>query len=188
MAALVVATTVLPRDRRRGPLDRRGGRGKAAHPGGGRSRRGKLRSMTRNPTPDFAGMDPDQASQALIGLAEQLQRQAQAYRGLHREMSHLAVTETSADGMVRVSVDSQGVPTELILTDRARGADPARLSAELMTCLRRAHSTLAAQVQDLVTASSVTDSDGDAAVRIVTSYRDRFPHAIAFDGVTETES
>ncbi|MGA9312843.1 MAG: YbaB/EbfC family nucleoid-associated protein, partial [Pseudonocardiaceae bacterium] len=90
------------------------------------------------------------------------------------EMSQLVVTETSADGMVRVSVDAQGVPTELTLTDRARAGDPARLSAELMTCLRRAHSTLAAQVQDLVTAS-VPDGHDDAAARIVASYRDRFP-------------
>jgi DNA-binding protein YbaB len=127
--------------------------------------------MTRNPTPDFTGMDPDQGGHPRIGWAEQLQRTAQAYRGLHHEMSHLAVTETSADGMVRVSVDSQGMPTELILTERARGADPARLSAELMTCLRRAHSTLAAQVQDLVTAS-VPGSGNDAAV---SSYRDRSP-------------
>ncbi len=115
-------------------------------------------------------MDP---GQALIGWAEQLQRKADAYRGLHHRMSQLTVTETSADGMVRVSVDAQGIPTELTLTDRARGADPARLSAELMTCLRRAHSTLTAQVQDLVTAS-VSDGDDDAAAQILASYRDRF--------------
>lgn len=128
----------------------------------------------RNPTPDFAGMDPSQAGRALIGWAEQLQRKAQAYRSLHQQMSQLAVTEASADGMVRVSVDAQGVPTEMTLTDRARGADPARLSAELMTCLRRAQRTLASQVQDLVTAS-VQDSRDDAAARIMGSYRDRFP-------------
>jgi hypothetical protein len=114
----------------------------------------------RNPTPDFAGMDPSQAGRALIGWAEQLQRKAQTCRSLHQQMSQLAVTETSADGMVRVSVDAQGVPTEMTLTDRARGADPARLSAELMTCLRRAQRTLASQVQDLVTAS-VQDSHDD---------------------------
>jgi DNA-binding protein YbaB len=128
----------------------------------------------RNPTPDFAGMDPSQAGRALIGWAEQLQRKAQTYRSLHHQMSQLAVTETSADGMVRVSVDAQGVPTEMTLTDRARGADPARLSAELMTCLRRAQRTLAAQVQDLVTAS-VQDNHDEAAARIMASYRDRFP-------------
>jgi hypothetical protein len=74
--------------------------------------------------------------------------------------------------MVRVSVDARGVPTELTLTDRARGADPARLSAELMTCLRRAQQTLAAQVRDLVATSLVGGED--AAAQIVASYRDRF--------------
>lgn len=132
--------------------------------------------MTQNPSPDFAGMDPGQAGRGLIEWAEQLQRKAETYRGLQDEMSQLVVTETSADGMVRVSVDARGVPTELTLTDRARAGDPARLSAELMTCLRRAHSTLAAQVQDLVTAS-VPDSRDDGAARIVASYHDRFPDA-----------
>jgi DNA-binding protein YbaB len=132
--------------------------------------------MTQNPSPDFAGMDPGQAGRSLIKWTEQLQCKAQTYRSLQDEVSQLVVTETSADGMVRVSVDARGVPTELILTDRARAGDPARLSAELMTCLRRAHSTLAAQVQDLVTAS-VPDSRDGAAAQIVDSYRDRFPGA-----------
>ncbi|MBV8993318.1 MAG: YbaB/EbfC family nucleoid-associated protein [Pseudonocardiales bacterium] len=126
-----------------------------------------------NATPDFAKMNPGQAGQALIGWADQLQRKAEAYRGLHHQMSQLAVTEASADGMVRVSVDAQGVPTELTLTERARGVDPARLSAELMTCLRRAHSTLAAEVQDLVAAAALDSADG-AAAQIVACYRDRF--------------
>jgi DNA-binding protein YbaB len=124
-------------------------------------------------TPDFARIEPGQAGQALIGWADQLQRKAEAYRGLHHQMSQLAVTEASADGMVRVSVDAQGVPTELTLTERARGVDPARLSAELMTCLRRAHSTLATEVQDLVAAAAL-DSADNAAAQVVACYRDRF--------------
>ncbi len=129
-----------------------------------------------NPIPDFTGMDPGQAGHALIGWAEQLQRKAQTYHNLQQEMSRLAVTETSSDGTVRVSVDSQGMPTELTITDRARGADPARLSAEMMACLRRAQSTLAARVQELVTSRVPGGGDG-AAERIVASYRDRFPDA-----------
>ena len=126
-----------------------------------------------NPTPDFARTDPGQAGQALIGWADELQRKAEAYRGLHHQMSQLAVTEASADGMVRISVDAQGVPTELTVTERSRGVDPARLSAELMTCLRRAHGTLATQVQDLVAASTL-DSEDSPAAHIVACYRDRF--------------
>jgi hypothetical protein len=132
-----------------------------------------MRSIMHNSTPDFAGMEPSQAGRALVGWADQLQRKAEAYRGLHHQMSKLTVTEASTDGMVRVSIDAHGVPTELTLTDRSRGADPARLSAELMTCLRRAQSTLAAQVQDLVTAS-VLDSEDAAAEQLVACYRNRF--------------
>ena len=71
--------------------------------------------MTHNPShdfipgPDFA-VDPGQAGQGLIKWAEQLHRKAQTYRGLQDEMSQLVVTETSADGMVRVSVDAQACP------------------------------------------------------------------------------
>ena len=71
------------------------------------------------------------------------------------------VTETSADGTVRVSVDSHGVPTELILTDLAYGVDPAQLSAELMSCLRRAHSTLAGRISNPVTSSTNRDDAAD---------------------------
>lgn len=123
---------------------------------------------------DFAGMDPGQAGRALIGWAEQLQRKAQTYRSLEDAMSRLVVTEVSAQGTVRVSVDGRGMPTELTITDRARGADPARLSAEMMSCLRRAQHTLAERVADLVT-SSVPDGSDGAAGRIVASYRERFP-------------
>lgn len=126
-----------------------------------------------NPTPDLTGMGPHLVTHALIGWTDQLQRTADVYRSLHHQLSQLAVTETSTDGMVRVSVDAHGVPIELALTGCSRGVDPARLSAELMTCLRRAHSTLATQVQDLV-AASVPDGDHDAAAAIVASYHSRF--------------
>jgi hypothetical protein len=89
-------------------------------------------------------------------------------------MSRLVVTEVSAQGTVRVSVDGQGMPTELTITDRARGVDPARLSAEMMFCLRRAQHTLAERVAGLV-ASSVPDGGDRAAGRIVARYRERFP-------------
>ncbi len=115
-----------------------------------------------NPIPDLAGMGPSQTDHGLNGQAEQLPRTAHPYRSLQHEMSQLVVTETSTDGTVRVSVDAHGMPTELTLTDRAQGVDPAQLSAELMSCLRQAHRTLAGRVSNLA-ASSVLNSGNDAA-------------------------
>ncbi len=112
-----------------------------------------------NTIPDLADIGPSQMDHGLTGWTEQLPRKTQTYRSLQHQMSQLVVTETSADGTVRVSVDSRGVPTELVLTDRAQGVDPARLSAELMSCLRRAHSTLAGRVSNFVTSPAPHSGD-----------------------------
>ncbi|MGH3974183.1 MAG: hypothetical protein ACRDS9_12790 [Pseudonocardiaceae bacterium] len=111
--------------------------------------------MTLNQTPDLAGMGPSQPDHGLNGQAEQLPRTVHPYRGPRPEMSQLVVAETSADGTVRVSVDAHGMPTELTLTDRAYGVDPAQLSAELMSCLWQAHRTLAGRVSN----SAAEDDD-----------------------------
>ncbi len=121
--------------------------------------------MMPDPLSNLAAMDPSPAY-GRNGQAEQLPRKVHIYRSLQHQMSELVATETSVDGAVRVSVDARGLPTELIVTDRARGMDPARLSAELMSCLRRAHSTLAGRVSTPVTSSSpsIATSDDDPSV------------------------
>lgn len=113
--------------------------------------------MMPDPLSNLAAMDPSQAY-GRNGRTEQLPRKVHIYRSLHHQMSEMVATEASVDGAVQVSVDARGLPTELILTDRARGVDPARLSAELMSCLRRAHSTLAGRVSTPVTNSSASSA------------------------------
>ena len=121
--------------------------------------------MMLDPKSNFAAMEPSHAY-GRNGRADQLARKVHIYRSPQQQMSQLVVTEASADGTVRVSVDGRGVPIELILTDRARDVDPARLSAELMSCLRRAHSKLAGRVSTPMTSSSTTiaTSDDDPSV------------------------
>ncbi|MBB4686187.1 YbaB/EbfC family nucleoid-associated protein [Amycolatopsis jiangsuensis] len=123
--------------------------------------------------PGFEGMDPAQAGQEMARWAEQLQRKAQTFQQLQQRMTHLTATATSPDGAVRVTVDSQGVPTELTVTERGRGGDPAALSAQLMACLTSAQTQLSGQVQELV--QDTVPEDDPSAERIVGSYRDRFP-------------
>jgi len=108
----------------------------------------------------LAAMDVSQAHRR-NGRAEQRPPKVHIYRSPQHRVSQLVVTEVSADGAVRVSVDAHGVPTELILTDRARDVDPARLSAELLSCLRRAHSKLAGHVSTPMTSSSTTIATSD---------------------------
>ena len=114
--------------------------------------------MMPDPLSTLAAMDVSQAHRR-NGRAEQRPPKVHIYRSPQHRVSQLVVTEVSADGAVRVSVDAHGVPTELILTDRARGVDPARLSAELMSCLQRARSTLAGRVTSSVPSSGNGDDD-----------------------------
>lgn len=116
--------------------------------------------------------DPRKAAQDLEKWAGELEKRSARYTQLHQRMTALAVTETSTDGAVRVTVDGNGLPTELTVTERGRSVDPARLSAELMACLRRAQATLRAQVEE-VTRETVGD-DG-AGANIVAQYAQRFP-------------
>ncbi|MGH3983114.1 MAG: hypothetical protein ACRDST_10630 [Pseudonocardiaceae bacterium] len=114
-----------------------------------------------DPLSNLAAMDLSQPHRR-NGRAEQLPPKVHVYRSPQHRVSQLVATEASADGTVRVSVDAHGLPTELILTDRARGVDPARLSAELMSCLQRAHSTLAGRVSTPVNGSAPSTGNGAA--------------------------
>jgi hypothetical protein len=114
--------------------------------------------MMPDPLSTVAAMDPSQAHRR-NGPAEQLPGKVHIYRSPQQRVSQPVATEASADGTVRVSVDAHGLPTELILTDRARGVDPARLSAELMSCLQRARNTLAGRVTSSVPSSGNGEDD-----------------------------
>ncbi|WP_249645109.1 hypothetical protein [Nocardia sputi] len=64
------------------------------------------------------------------------------------------------------------MPTAITLSPSSRGTDPAVLSAEIMSCLRQAHSTLRAEVTGLVRNTVGEDPVG---VAIIEQYAQRFP-------------
>lgn len=116
--------------------------------------------------------DPGKIAQDLEKWAAGLEQRSRRFTDLHQRMNSLRVTETSRDGAVRVTVDGNGIPTELTLTERSAGIDPGQLSAELMACLHRAQATLRAQVEE--TTHEMVGDDETGAV-IVNQYAQRFP-------------
>ncbi len=117
--------------------------------------------------------DPGQAADQLTNWAEDLQRKAQRYQGLHGRMAGLTVTETSDDNRVTVTVDNTGVPTDIRLAEQTRGMDPSAVAAELMSCLRKAQATLRREVTSMV---QDTVGDDDAGAAIINQYAERFPN------------
>ncbi|TLG08678.1 YbaB/EbfC family nucleoid-associated protein [Nocardia cyriacigeorgica] len=115
--------------------------------------------------------DPSRAADDLTQWAQNLERKAQQYQALHGRMAAMTVTETSDGGRVTVTVDGNGLPTDIRFSDGIRGVGPAALSAELMTCLHRAQARLrrevTATVQDVV-------GEDEAGARIIGQYAERF--------------
>lgn len=71
---------------------------------------------------------------------------AQRCADLQARVAAIAVTETSPDGMVRVTVSANGVLTDLVLNDRRQFVPLAQVGALIMNCVRRAQ----AKIPDLV--------------------------------------
>lgn len=116
--------------------------------------------------------DVHHAADDLARMAADFERRAGRFQELEGRMQALTVTESGKDGRVQVTVDSSGAPTAIDLSPRSRGADPAVLSAEIMSCLRQAQSALRIQVTELV---RNTVGDDEAGAAIVAQYIQRFP-------------
>ncbi|WP_075850214.1 YbaB/EbfC family nucleoid-associated protein [Saccharomonospora sp. CUA-673] len=116
--------------------------------------------------------DPTKLADNLKTWAQGLEQKAARYGELQSRLDATSVTRTSSDGAVRVTVDAKGVPTELTITDRGRGADPQALSAVLMSTMRQAQAELRDRVATLTTETVGDDGPGND---VVAGYRDQFP-------------
>lgn len=125
-------------------------------------------------TPDRPS-DPMAFANDLTEWAKNLERKAARYSELKGRLDAMSVTAQSPDGMARVTVDSNGVPTELTITERGRGADPAQLSHALTQTMRQAQAKLRDQVAQLTEA---TVGDDAAGRDIVQNYRERFTEPV----------
>lgn len=117
--------------------------------------------------------DPTKAADELDKWATGLERKARAYTELQQRMGATSATESTSDGAIRVTVDSNGVPTDIAFSERARDLEPSRLSSEVMACMRRAQARMRAQVEDLVLATVPVDDE--PARNIIAQYQQRFP-------------
>ncbi|MBF6351219.1 YbaB/EbfC family nucleoid-associated protein [Nocardia flavorosea] len=114
--------------------------------------------------------DPSVTAAGLARWAEQMQQKAQRFQVLQGRLAQLSVTETSGDNSVRVTVDSNGVPTDIRFTDGIRRRNPAALSTDVMACLSRARAALGREVT--ATVHEVVGDDPIGAT-IIEQFADR---------------
>ncbi len=114
----------------------------------------------------------DQMEQRLSQWAQGFADKAAQFHAMRVQVEQVQITEVSADGAVRVTVDSTGALSDLVFNDRIRDLSPPEVAAQVMGCLRRAQRQLAPRVQEAMQAT-VGDED-PLAERVVSGYRDRF--------------
>ncbi len=116
--------------------------------------------------------DPDEMERRLSQWTQGFAEKAKQFHAMRTQVEQIAVTESSRDGAVRVTVDSRGMLTDLTLTDRIREMSPPELAVQVMACLRRAQQQLAPLVQDAMQAT--VGGDEPVVEKVVSGYRERF--------------
>lgn len=115
---------------------------------------------------------PD-ASARLDRWVADAKAKAQRYQAMSTAAQQVAVHESSADGLVRVTVDSAGNVTDLRLTDKVREMSGDQVAAAVLGTMRRAQAKLADRLGEVM-AETIGEDKGTTDT-IVGRYRSKFP-------------
>lgn len=116
--------------------------------------------------------DPDQIPRRVSQWAQGFADKAAQVKAMRAQVEQIQADAASPDAAVRVTVDSHGLLTELVFSDKIHDMRPPELAALVMACLRRAQQRLAPKVRD--TMQATVGGEQDLVDTVVSSYQDRF--------------
>lgn len=122
------------------------------------------------------GGSPEQVERQLEEWARQAEQKAERYQQMGAAVSAVGATESSPDGMVKVTVNSSGAISNLELSDRISEHRGAEVAAQIMACMQRAQGRLAAQVAEAMQAT--IGDDRSTIDTVVAGYQQRFPEPV----------
>jgi DNA-binding protein YbaB len=122
--------------------------------------------------PSF-GVDGYQTEQELRRWASEVQAKAERYQAMQSQVAEVSVTERSRDDVVTVTVGSNGLVTDLRISDRSREMSGAEIAALVLNTMRRAQSRITNQVAEVM--QRTVGDDTAAVTAVVRSYQQRFP-------------
>ncbi|MBW4719898.1 YbaB/EbfC family nucleoid-associated protein [Saccharothrix sp. SC076] len=93
-----------------------------------------------------------------------IERKAERYQRMAEHVQGLSITETSKDGLVRLTIGSNGILTRLEIAEQAGGKRMAEVSAEVMRTLQRAQSRIPELLQQ---AMAETIGTGDETANVL---------------------
>ncbi|ANZ34731.1 hypothetical protein BBK82_00190 [Lentzea guizhouensis] len=122
------------------------------------------------------GGSPEQVERQLEDWARQAEQKAERYQEMSAAVSAVSATESSPDGVVRVTVNASGAVSALELTDRIREQTGQAVAAQIMATIQKAQARLAGQVQAAMQATIAGEQSTIESV--VSSYEQRFPEPV----------
>jgi DNA-binding protein YbaB len=122
----------------------------------------------------FQGGDPGQVADRLEDWQRQFDQHLQGFDRLQQAAAGLRVTETAANGGIKVTIDVSGQIVDIVTTDELNSVAAPEIGPQILQCLKKAQSTLAAKF-----AETAKETLGDDPVRgdLVEQYQQRFPQA-----------
>ncbi|WP_407778082.1 YbaB/EbfC family nucleoid-associated protein, partial [Actinophytocola sp.] len=103
---------------------------------------------------------------------QEFDKHLQGFDRLQQAAAGLRVTETAADGGIRVTVDVSGQIVDIVTTDELSSVDATEIGPLILQCLKRAQSTLAAKFAET---AEETLGDDPTRANLVEQYQKRFP-------------
>lgn len=107
--------------------------------------------------PDLSGFAADEAMRQLDDSVELAIRRYEQFSEAERRIGEMTVTEQSPDGVVRVTVRSNGALTGLELADNARTMQPRQLAAVIQQCVQQAQAGVATRTEEILRATAPED-------------------------------
>lgn len=119
--------------------------------------------------------DPTRAAEELEKWAAGLEEKARGYTQLQQRLDETSVTAVAREGAIRVTVDPNGVPTRLELSERARELPAGQLAADTVPADDEPARNMFAQYEQRFP-GMVDDLPGDDDGRIAELRDEQAPH------------
>lgn len=98
---------------------------------------------------------------------------AARFQSMAQQVERISITESVADGAVRVTVGHNGLPTDIAMTDGVRAMAPEEIAANVMAAIRKAQSRYPARLAEIL--AETVGEDDPAAQHILATAEQNFP-------------
>lgn len=98
---------------------------------------------------------------------------AARFKEMAEQVEQVSITESVANGAIRVTVGHNGLPLDIQMTDGVRGMEPEDLASYVMAAIRKAQSRYPERLAEIL--SDTVGEDDPAARHILAKAEESFP-------------